>query len=442
MIEANYILATLSTGQSAMLAALCVGISCGLLGSYVVVRRVALVGDALSHAVFPGVVAGFMWNDERNLVAIFLCAMVSGLLGVAMVRAIVKSTRLKDDAALGIVLASFFAIGILWNSTDQKSGVKEFLFGDLATIGMLDLGLMSSVTLAVVIAVIVLQRPFQMLSFDEGYSISLGYPVKLLNFVFFGLLTFTVVVALQAIGVVLVSAMLITPAATAYLLSDRLQKMMIYAVCFGCASCVIGLTLSTNINGMPLGAVISLVAALIFGVVYFIAPKHGILARMLRHLHQQKRIERENILKAIYRWLEREDFKDSGISVRSLAEVRRATLDEAVRQAEMLVSAGEATWEERKTAVFLTPSGWRRAAEIVRNHRLWELYLTDLANYEADHVHDDAEKIEHVLGAETVRRLERDLDFPETDPHGKPIPSLQRSLVGVVGKQSNTGYGR
>jgi manganese/zinc/iron transport system permease protein len=433
--------AALTVAQSALLAALLVGISCGLLGSYVVVRRVALVGDALSHAVFPGVVAGFMWNDERNIFFIFLCAMLAGLIGVLFVRAIEKSTRIKSDAALGIVLASFFAIGILWNSTDQQNGVKDFLFGDLAVISSMDLKLMSSVTLFVVVTVLALVRPFKVLSFDEGFAIGLGYPVKVLNFVFFGLLTFTVVVAMQAVGVVLVSAMLITPAATAYLLSDRLYRMMGYSVGFGCFACLSGGWISSNVNGLPPGPIISLMGAVIFGLAYFFAPKHGVLAKLMRHVRQSMRVERENILKAIYKELEQGDFAQSGVSLKQLAVIRRTTLEEAERQANMLETAGEATWQEDHTAVYLTPSGWRRAAEIVRNHRLWELYLTNQANYEADHVHDDAEKIEHVLGAETVRKLERDLDFPEFDPHGKPIPSVSRSVDSVVGKSEETGYG-
>lgn len=441
MIDSLPYLATLSVVQSAMLAALFVGVSCGLLGSYVVVRRVALVGDALSHAVFPGVVAGFMWSEERNIFVIFGCAMLAGLLGVAVVRAIGKSTRLKSDAALGIVLASFFAIGIFWNSIDQQSGVKDFLFGDLAVISSMDLSLMGAVTGLVVVSVIALIRPFQVLSFDEGFALGLGYPVKLLNCIFFGLLTFAVVVALQAVGVVLVSAMLITPAATAYLLSDRMHRMMLYAVGFGCFACLLGGYISSEVSGMPPGPVIALVGAVVFGFVYFAAPRHGVISKVFRQVQQSKRVERENILKAIYRALESDGFKDSGISVEKLAMVRRTTLDDAIRQGKMLVSSDEASWEEDKSAIYMTPSGWRRAAEIVRNHRLWELYLTDLANYQADHVHDDAEKIEHILGAEAVRKLERDLDFPQFDPHGKPIPTISRSVESVIGKSEETGYG-
>lgn len=417
--------AALSVTQSAVVAAILVGLSCGLLGCYVVVRRVALVGDTLSHAVFPGVVAGFMWSEERNIYLIFLCAMLAGLLGVLMVRAVQASTRLKSDAALGVVLASFFGIGILWNSTNQQSGVQDFLFGDLAIISSLDLQLMGWVTFLVVAAVLLLIRPFQVISFDEGFAVGLGYPVKVLNFIFFGLLTFTVVVALQAVGVVLVSAMLITPAATAYLLTDRMHRMMAYAAGLGIFACVGGALVSSNFSSMPPGPVIALTATFVFCAVYFLAPKHGVMAKWLRTRQQSKKVSRENTLKAIYKELESDGFKAHNMSVETLAVIRRVSLEQANAQAKLLVAAGQAQWESDKSAIYLTPAGWRVAAMIVRNHRLWELYLTDLVNYESDHVHDDAEKIEHILGEDAVRKLERDLDFPEFDPHGMPIPSLK-----------------
>ena len=432
----------LTLGQKAPIAAICVGVCCGLLGCFVVVRRVALVGDAISHAVFPGVVAGFVWSPDRNPWIIFLCALVAGLFGVLVVRAIVSSTRLKSDAALGIVLASFFAFGVFWNSTQQLAGVKGFLFGDLTTIADSDLWMMSAATVVVAILVFIFLRPFRVLSFDEGFAIGLGYPVKLLNALFFGLLAFAVVVAMQAVGVILVSAMLITPAATAYLLTDRIQKMLGLSVLLGVFAAVGGWWISGLDVRFQSGPVITLLGALVFALTYFFAPKHGVLAKFLRHAGRKSRVHRENTLKSIYRILEGDGFKVAGVGVEQLAEVRKLSLEEVLKDGKDLVNNDEATWEEGKTAIYLTSSGWRRAAEIVRNHRLWELYLTDQAGYAEDHVHDDAEKIEHVLGADTVRKLERDLDFPEFDPHGKPIPSLESTLTmeQTTGKQEGTGY--
>ncbi len=432
----------LTLSQKAPIAAICVGICCGLLGAFVVVRRVALVGDALSHAVFPGVVAGFMWSEERSPGVIFACAAVAGLLGVAVVQAIVKSTRLKSDAALGIVLASFFAFGVFWNSTDSQSGVTDFLYGDLTTITDSDLWLMVASTFVVSTLVWIFLRPFRVLSFDEGFAVGLGYPVKLLNGLFYGLLAFAVVVAMQAVGVILVSAMLITPAATAYLLTDRIQKMMVISVALGIASALGGWWIANLDVRFQSGPMITLFGSTLFGLVYFFAPRHGIMAKFLRRAGQKSRVHRENTLKAIYRIIERNGFKGAGVGIEQLASSRKLTIERVEKDGASLVRAGEATWEEGNSAIYLTSSGWRRAVEIVRNHRLWELYLTDQANYSPDHVHDDAEKIEHILGADMVRKLERDLDFPEYDPHGSPIPSLEATmqLETVAGKQEETGY--
>ncbi len=432
----------LSLGQKAVVAAICVGIVCGLLGCFVVVRRVALVGDAISHAVFPGVVAGFMWSDERNPWVIFLCALVAGLLGVIMVRAIVSSTKLKTDAALGVVLASFFAVGVFWNSTLELAGVDGFLFGDLTTISDEDLWLILGSTFMVSVLIYIFFRPFRVLSFDEGFAVGLGYPVRFLNGLFFGLLAFTVVVAMQAVGVILVSAMLITPAATAYLLTDRIQRMLGLSVLLGVVTALGGWWIANLDVRFQSGPMITLFGALIFSFGYFLAPRHGVMAKFLRHAGRKSRVHRENTLKSIYRIIESDGFKSGGVGVTQLAEMRKISFEEVAKDGRDLVRSGEATWEEGETAIYLTSSGWRRAAEIVRNHRLWELYLTDQADYAADHVHEDAEKIEHVLGADTVRKLERDLNFPQFDPHGKPIPSLEATLQmeQAVGKQEETGY--
>ncbi len=350
-----------SLSEKAVLAAICVGICCGLLGCFVVVRRVALLGDAISHAVFPGVVAGFMWSEERNPWVIFLCALTAGLFGVLVVRAIVNSTRLKSDAALGIVLASFFAIGVFWNSTQPFVGINSFLFGDLTTISDSDLWLMIGAAITVSILIFLFLRPFRVMSFDEAYANALGYPVKILNGLFFGLLAFTVVVALQAVGVILVSAMLITPAATAYLLSDRIQKMLGLSVLFGVLASLGGWYLANLDVRLQSGPMMTLSATFLFVLAYFLSPQHGVLAKFLRHAGRKSRVHRENTLKAIYRILENDGFKVAGVGVERLAEGRKQSLEQVHKDGEQLVKHAEATWEEGKTALYLTASGWRRA---------------------------------------------------------------------------------
>jgi len=408
----------------AILAAILLGAGAGLLGCFVVLRRVALMGDAISHAVLPGVVAGLIYSPDRNPWFIFLCAAIAGLLGAGIVRALMATTRLKSDTALGTVLASFFAFGIMWQSRNQEStaGVMNFLFGNIGAINASDLKLMMIATVLLCSVVFVLKRPLLVVSFDEGFSRGLGYPVKILNGIFYFLLTFSVVVALQAVGVVLVSAMLITPAAAAYLLTDRFGKMLVLSMLFGVLSGIVGGIVSASFNGMPTGPVITLAATLIFAAVYFVAPRHGVLARIFRTSKRRRRVRRENTLKAIYQIQEAGGFSHEDVSLIELARKRRNTEDHARRECASLLKYGFIELADDGHSVHLTASGWKRSMEMVRNHRLWELYLTNEANYADDHVHEDAEKIEHILGANTVKQLEKDLDFPELDPHGKPIP--------------------
>ncbi len=411
----------------ALAGAVLMGISCGVLGGFVVVRRMALVGDALSHAVLPGVALGFLWNMSKDPVAIFIGATIAGLLGTLTVRAITATTRLKEDAALGLVLASFFAVGaclvtmIQRLPTGNKTGVDKFLFGQAAAIGGDDVALMSAVTVLALGLIALFYKELLAVSFDRGFARVGGIPAAWIDRGLLLLLSFTVVIALQAVGAVLVSAMLITPAAAAYLLTDRLHRLLVLAAIFGAAAGIVGAFISFLGANLPTGPFIVLAASAIFGAAFLFAPRHGVVARWWRQRDQAARTQRENTLKAIYQVLEAGPTEAQGVSFAALAARCRETTTEAETRARALVPHGFAT--VAADHVYLTPAGRRRAAEIVRNHRLWELYLTNSANIASDHVHDDAEKIEHVLGEEVVRELERRLNFARRDPHGRPIPS-------------------
>jgi manganese/zinc/iron transport system permease protein len=259
------------------------------------------------------------------------------------------------------------------------------------------------------------------------------------------LLAFAVVIALQAVGVVLVSAMLITPAAAAFLLTDRMSRMLYLAALFGLLAGAIGSFLSFLGPNFPTGPFMVLGATAVFLLAFLFAPRHGLLNRWFRRRSRSKRTQRENTLKSIYHVLEARAFKGEGVSLRELAERRRETVEEAARQAADLRRHELATLHEEGNLIFLTPAGWQLACAIVRNHRLWELYLTNAAQIAPDHVHDDAEKIEHVLGDEVVRQLERRLAYASLDPHGRAIPSLadmQRGGTATERPRDPTGYGQ
>ena len=430
----------------ALFGSMLLGIACGLLGSFIVVRKMALVGDALSHAVLPGVAAGFLWNMSKDPVAIFVGATLAGLLGAGVVHLIKQTTRLKEDTALGLVLASFFAVGICMVTmiqrlpTGNKSGIDKFLFGQAAAIGAADVQLMGAVTGLAVVIIAVFYKEFLVTSFDAGFARAVGLPVQVFHYGLMLLLAFAVVIALQAVGVVLVSAMLITPAAAAYLLTDRMHRMLLLAAGFGMAAGALGSFLSFLGNNLPTGPFMVLAATAVFAGAFLFGPRHGVVARWWRQRDRAARTQRENTLKAVYHVLEGRGFQGEGVSLRELAERRRETEEEVRAQAAALRAHGLATLHDDGNQVFVTPEGWQRACAIVRNHRLWELYLTNEARLAADHVHEDAEKIEHVLGEDTVRELERRLVNTAQDPHGKAIPVVPVSLGTKT--EATPGYGR
>ncbi|HYC72704.1 MAG TPA: metal ABC transporter permease [Opitutaceae bacterium] len=411
----------------AVCGAVLLGVCCGVLGGFVVVRKMALMGDTLSHAVLPGVALGFLWNLSKDPVAIFVGATLAGLLGTGMVRAITHTTRLKEDAALGLVLASFFAAGaclvtmIQRLPTGSKSGVDKFLFGQAAAINSGDVWLMLAVTVLVLGLVGLFYKELLIVSFDGGFARASGLPVAWIDRGLMLLLAFSVVIALQAVGAVLVSAMLITPAAAAYLLTDRLHRLLWLAAAFGVAAGVTGAFFSFLGHNLPTGPLMVIGASTVFAGAFFLGPRHGVLARWWRRRDRAARTRRENTLKSLYRIGEEADFAAEGATLTELARLRKETLEDAQRLATDLVRHGLATQSD--DLVYFTPAGRQRAAEIVRNHRLWELYLTNSANIAADHVHEDAEKIEHVLGEEVVRDLERRLNHAAVDPHGRRIPT-------------------
>ena len=428
----------------ALLGAVLLGICCGLMGAFLVVRRLALMGDALSHAVLPGVALGFLWNMTKDPVAIFVGATLAGLLGAGTVQFIQSTTRHKEDAALGFVLASFFAVGICLMTMIQnlpggnRSGLDKFMFGQAAAMGRDDIVLLGIVTLLAVGCVVVFYKEFRITSFDPAFARSLGLPTAIFHYALMLLLAFAIVSSLQAVGVVMVSATLVIPAAAAFMLTDRLGVMLILSAAFGMLAGGLGAFFSFVGRNLPTGPFMVLAAAAVFVLAFMLGPRHGVATRWWRRRSRGARIRRENSLKALYHILEDGDFRNETVTISELAARRRETLEEAEKQAADLERAGFVSIES--DAVAFTPRGWQRACEIVRNHRLWELYLNHAASFATDHVHDDAEIIEHVLGEETVHKLEKRLNYARRDPHGKLIPGARDIFRHVAPAERATGF--
>ena len=419
---------------------LMLGICCGLMGSFIVVRKMSLVGDTLSHAVLPGISAGFLWNQTHNLIVMLAGAVVAGLLAMLLVNAIKRTTHIKEDSALGIVLACFYAIGICLNSMIQrlpsvdKMGMDSFLIGQAAALAEEDVIIIGIVAMTALVFVFLLFKELKLTSFDPGFSKAIGLPYAFLEYALYALLTFAIVVSLKAAGVVLVSALLIIPPACAYLLTDNFAKMIGISVLIGMVCAIMGGFLSFLGNDLPTGPLMVVTASTLFAGAFIMGPRYGWLPRILRRQRRAQRIRDENLLRSIYLVRERSDFMHPHVTLNELAKHRNEDVDHQTEGVQSLVRRGLAFFDPNQSKrqrvmasdrnLLLTAEGALRSCQLVRNHRLWELYLTHVADYASDHVHDDAERVEHLLGEDTVRQLEKRLNHPRRDPHGKLIPSI------------------
>lgn len=263
--------------QRAMLEVVLMGLTCGLIGTYIVLRGMAFIGDALSHAIFPGVVIAFLWN-----VSFFVGALVFGVITAAAIGGISRNRRVSEDTAIGVLFAGMFAFGIV-----LISGIKEytaqlthFLFGQVLGVSVEDIVASAVIGLVVLGALVFFHKELVLTAFDDDMAEAVGLPVWLVNLGLLVLIALTIVVSLRAVGNILVVAMLVTPSAAARLWTDRLKVMMVLGTLFGAISGVVGLLLSYHMD-LAAGGMIVLVATVLFGVSLVVAPRHGLLGRMI-----------------------------------------------------------------------------------------------------------------------------------------------------------------
>ncbi len=257
----------------ALAAAILVGGLCAVVGSYVVVRGMAFLGDALAHAVLPGVAVGYVLGGGART-PVFWSALVTAIVTAIGIGAVSKTARVKEDTAIGIIFAGMFAVGIALISTTRSYAVDlaHFLFGNVLGVTPGDLLLTAVFAAGVVLVIAGFYKEFLVTAFDPVLAVTLRLPVDLLNHILFVLIAVTAVVSLQTVGVAMMVAMLITPAATAYLLTKRLTTMMVVAASLGAGAGVIGLYLSYY-AGLPSGAAIVLVATTFFLIALPLSPR-------------------------------------------------------------------------------------------------------------------------------------------------------------------------
>jgi manganese/zinc/iron transport system permease protein len=407
--------------------------ACGLLGCYLVLRKMSLLGDAISHAVLPGIALAFFLSGELSGLPMFLGAMALGVLTTLLTQTLKDYGNVSEDAGMGIVFTALFAIGVIMVQAGARQvdldpgcvlyGLIEFL--DTTTIlgvevpkALFSLGIALTATVAFILA---FWKELKITSFDAGLATAMGYRAMLVHYLLMAMVAGVTVASFEAVGSILVVAMLIVPGATAHLLTDRLGWMLAWSAVVAVLSSVYGYVLAFELNTSVAG-MMAVVAGAQFALAVFFAPRHGLAVKWWSSLRLALRIVGEDVIAGLYR---QEEAAKAGAAL----EAATSATPPATRWARLrriwavarLVDNGLI----RRAAdgqLFLTAAGRQAGRSIVRAHRLWESYLERHFELPLDHVHEPAERMEHYLGPELQTQLAEQLAEPAQDPHGRAIP--------------------
>ena len=403
--------------QRALIASITIGISCGLIGTYIMLRRMSLIGDALAHAVLPGVVVSFMVAGKSEI-ALFIGAVVSGIVTVLLIGFVNRNSKIKEDTSIGIIFTGAFALGILLVSQLKQVHIdlSSYLFGDVLGVSTGDITLSLIIMVVIILCILLFYKQLLLTSFDPTMALTIGISTTLVHYMLMTLLSMSIVAGLQSVGVILIIAMLITPPATAYLLSNNLKKILFLSPMFGTISAVAGLYLSYHFN-FASGASIVLVAVALFLLAFLFSPKEGVVTRLFRRRAATKLVLIEDVIKLSFRFAEETD--KTGLTDRIANElgISNSRVESAIR---ILINKG--LMQKTNGSFLLTEEGRKYATRLIRTHRLWETYITREKVTDMEHVHPEAEKVEHVLTEDMVNELDEELGYPEKDPHGSDIP--------------------
>ncbi len=408
-----------------------------LIGVLVFVRKRLLIGEALSHACYPGAVLGiiigayFSFGEHVLSLFVLVCAFLSAMAGLVFLEFLESRLHVKSDSALCLVLSAFFGIGVLLASLVQKSHAMWFkqmqvlLYGQAATMVDLHMYLYGALAAVVILFIYLSYSWIQISSFDRDFAKTIGIRLPLFDTCTFFLLGLAIVIGMRSVGLVLMSGMLIAPAVAARQLGNKLSSILIFAAFFSVVSAFLGNFLSVEVSvlmrklypgtrlSLPTGPMILLAAAFFCALSLLFAPGRGIFNRFLRILSFQNKCLGENLLKLFWKRGEC-----------TFAELRQSV---AIPSLVLWVSLFQLTtqgWLKRsgKRKYCLTNDGTTRAEKIVRLHRLWEVYLVDYLGQGVEKVHCNAEKMEHILTPELEKELTELLGDPQHDPHDQPIP--------------------
>ncbi len=403
------------------------GLAAGIIGVFALLRKRSLMTDALSHATLPGITLAFLFAgvlgfESKSLPILLLGASLSGILGVVCVQLILRHTRLREDAAIGIVLSVFFGAGIVLlsyiqkNAPSQSGGLNHFIYGQAATMRVGDVVLMGLIALTAFVATLLFLKEFTIVCFNDSFARVDGWPIGLIDLLMMGLVVLVTVAGLQAVGIILVVSMLIIPPVAARFWTDRLAMLVLVSGFIGVLSGYLGAVISALFPRKPAGAVIVLTAGVVFVLSMLLAPKRGVIAHVIRRYHMRLKIAGDHLLEYAF---ETNSIELDAKTLNSIAKEQgwsgplRALVRHHLKRDGMLKVSRKGCYE-------VTNTGKNRGARVARNHALWEQYLVSYADIAPSHVDWSVDLVEHVLSESLVKELESALRY-----RGIQLPQAQ-----------------
>lgn len=427
-----------------VLAGILSAVSCALLGNYLVLRRMSLMGDAISHAVLPGLAIAFLISHSRSSVPMFVGAVLAGLLTAVLSQTVHRYGKVEHGAAMGVVFSVLFALGLILirqaaDHVDLDPGCV--LYGNINQIPLdaigntlpppiLNLGIVFLVNVAFLA---LFYKEMKISTFDPQLATTVGIPADLMHYALMVLVSVTTVANFESVGSILVIAMLIVPGVTAHLLTDRLGAMIAVSIIVAVFSAVVGHVFAAfgpAWIGLPgsthTSAMMAVVAGGLLLIAVLLAPRHGLISRAWHRLVLSMNIIRDDVLSLLLRW--QEVRPEGGRPIRR-AEVLAAIGDSSLARWSLrsLARGGLVTVErigrgDDAAGMKLTATGQARATGLIRSHRLWEAYIDKHFKLPSSHLHLSAERIEHYITSEMRDEMSADLTSPQHDPHGRAIP--------------------
>jgi len=423
--------------------ALC-ALACSIPGTLLVLRKMGMMGDAISHTVLPGLAAAFLITHTRTPIAMFIGAAVIGIITALLVQWVRDLSKTDGGTAMGIVFTALFAVGLVLLRMPAIEHIDLdpscVLYGAVETsaidpimvlgVGMPRAALINGVMFAINLGVLILLfKEFRISAFDPALATTVGINASLMHYILMTMTAVTAVAAFETVGSILVIAMLIVPPAAAYLLTDRFTVMFILAAIIGAASAAGGHVAAIvipewlGVGDTVTSGMMAVAAGALFTLAWLASPRHGVISRLLSRWLLSLRIMREDILGILYR--AQEPAGDTTLSPAAAGEaiVRLRRLRPVIARLAMILLRRTGFLSGSRPQLVLTERGRAEAARLVRSHRLWETYFShQFPTLPADHLHAPAEVLEHLTDDALRDRLGERTNEPSIDPHGRAIP--------------------